>query len=64
MEKKTLDKLNHLEKMIESIFEEIKRMKTSCKEKHMDSLYGIWKGIKISDKDIEKAKKSILKTDI
>ena len=45
--------------MIESIHSEIKKMKVTFKEKYMNSLYGTWKGIKISDKDIEKAKKSI-----
>ena len=60
----TLEKLNHLEKMVELIFEEIKKMKIPFKKKYMDSLYGIWEGIEISDKDIEEAKKSTFKTDM
>jgi len=64
IEQKTLEKLNHLEKMAESIYEEIKETKSLFQKKVFASLCGILKGVKISEKDIKEAKESIFKTNI
>lgn len=60
----TLKKLNHLEKIVEMLSEEIKEMKSSIQKKNFSSLCGILKGIKISEKDIAEAKKSLFKKSI
>ena len=56
---KALKKLNHLKEMVYSIFEEIKEIEMTVTKKKLkkDPLCGLLKGIEISDKDIEKAKK-------
>ncbi len=54
-----LKKLNNLEKMVKLILEEIRKMKGSITNTKIkkDPLYGLLKDVKITDEDIEEAKK-------
>lgn len=61
---RTLEKLNNIEKKIELILEELKETKSLVQKKTFGSLCGILKGIKISERDIKEAKKSLFKTDL
>jgi hypothetical protein len=52
-------------KRLEQIEEELKRLREllspSGKRRKPSSLWGIWKGVKFTDEDIEEAKRSISK---
>lgn len=61
IDEQSLKKIDHLEKMVYSIFEEIKKIKFTFVSEKLLSLRGILKGVKISEKEIVKAKKSLFR---
>ncbi|MDH5186197.1 MAG: hypothetical protein OEW70_03930 [candidate division WOR-3 bacterium] len=52
--------LNHLENLLNTLFEKLESIKKTLPKKKIvknNSLYGLLKGIKIPDQDIEEAKR-------
>lgn len=62
----TLSKEDYLKLM--NIYQKLEEILLSSKKKKaassLKTLYGIWKGIKIEEKDFEGAKESLLKTSL